>query len=211
MQPYQPSHGEFIIRDPSVLNRIAPDRSNRKKKEAVQQKKKTDRVTQSTATDRNRGTRPTNSTTIARRGKGADVYLASDPPRLLATGRRRRVGREAAISSGSAAGEPERNETSGGLGGISKTYLLFRSSPRRREEQNGRDFFLYIFSSACCAVSPDRCEREGRGLRAAPTSRRVKGQRPQGPRVGDSGKARAVPWLSWRPSVQPAMLIRVAH
>ena len=45
--------------------------------------------------------------------------------------------------------------------------------------------------------------RGRRGLRAAPTSGRVKGERPRGPRVGGSGKARAVPWLSWRPSVQP--------
>jgi len=70
----QPSHGEFVVRDPSVLksNRYRSIQHIRKKSDPAKKKKKTDRVTQST-TDRNRGTRPTNPTTIARRGKGADV------------------------------------------------------------------------------------------------------------------------------------------
>jgi hypothetical protein len=51
--------------------------------------------------------------------------------------------------------------------------------------------------------SPDRWERKGR---EAPTSRRVKGQRRPVPRVGGSGKPRAVPvpWLSWKPTKCPA-------
>lgn len=65
--------------DPTLVGK------NNKKKTA----KTTDRVMPSKATN------PTDPTTMIRTREGdGRVYLSPDPPRLLATGRRRRVGRE---------------------------------------------------------------------------------------------------------------------
>jgi hypothetical protein len=172
--------------DPTLVGK-----NNKKKNPA----KTTDRVLPSKATN------PTDPTTMIRTREGdGRVYLSPDPPRLLATGRRRRVGREETISSGSTAEEPKQNETK--REGIEKrgpkTYL---ASPRLVSARTKQQFFFLCVRVRIC--SPDRWERKGR---EAPTSRRVKGQRRPVPRVGGSGKPRAVPvpWLSWKPTKCPA-------
>lgn len=90
--------------DPTLVGK-----NNKKKNPA----KTTDRVMPSKATN---STDPT--TTIRTREGDGRVYLSPDPPRLLATGRRRRVGREETISSGSTAEEPKQNQTKRNVRGL---------------------------------------------------------------------------------------------
>jgi hypothetical protein len=54
--------------------------------------------------------------------------------------------RRSNLASGSAAEESKRNETKreGDWGGVSKTYLLLRSSPRRRTNKTGEFFFFGV-------------------------------------------------------------------
>lgn len=104
------------------------------------------------------------------------MYLTRDPPRLLATGRRRRVGRERKRSRQDRR-RKNPNETKRsvrGLRGIRKPTSPRLASPRRRKNKT-ETFFFCVRVRICL---PDRWERKGR---EAPTSRRVKGQASTGP------------------------------
>ena len=126
-----------------------------------------------------KATNPTDPTTTMIRTREGDgrVYLTPDPPRLLATGRRRRVGRERERKR-SRQDRRRKNTNQTKREGIEerdpKTYLASR--PRRRKNKTKVFFFYFCVRVRIC--SPDRWESKGR---EAPTSRRVKGQGSTGP------------------------------
>jgi hypothetical protein len=81
--------------------------------------------------------------------------------------------REEAISSGSTAEEPKRNETK--REGIERDPKAYLASPRLVAARTKQKLFFCVRVRICL---PDRWERKGR---EAPTSRRVKGQASTGP------------------------------
>lgn len=120
------------------------------------------------------------------------MYLTRDPPRLLGNWQTAARGEreDETISSGSTAEEHRRNQTK--REGIEerdpKTYL---ASPRALVAARTKQFFLfYFFACACVLVRLIG----GRGRDARHRRRGgSKGKRPRVPRVGGSGKPRAVP------------------
>jgi len=108
---------EFVVRDPSVVksNRYRSIQQRRKKSDPAKKKKNRSR---DAINNRSKSRNPTNKPNhdrAKREGGGRITGLgSSSTPRDWEAAARRE--RSSNISSGSAAGEPDRNETSGGLG-----------------------------------------------------------------------------------------------
>lgn len=103
-----------------------------------------------------KATNPTNPATIIRRGEGdGRVYLTPDPPRLLATGRRRRGAARCGRGSSLVRIDGGRTQTKRNVRGLGRG-IRKPTSPRRRK--NTTNCFFCVRVSIC---SPDRWERKG--------------------------------------------------
>lgn len=207
-QRIHPRHGEFEIRDPPVLNPFSTDRSisyNREKITSNSEKKiDRHRLTPSTATtDRNHGTQTRTRPRSRGRGEGGQTCTLSrilllDSSRLGDNGAPGEK-KQSRVRIGGGGIQTKRNETRRGLGRGFENLPpppLLASSPH---EQNGRVFFFFW---RAVHLSDGRGERgEGGVTRGTDVEAGQRGQRPRGPRVGGRGEPRAVPWLSWTPSV----------
>lgn len=154
---------------------IPTDRSNPNGKKITKKSSKNNRSRDAVKSNKSNG--PNHDDTNKGRRRTC-VYLTRDPPRLLATGRRRRVGRERKRSRQDRRrknpNETKRNEAWGDWEGSESLPRL--ASPRLVAARTKQKLFFFCVRVRICL--PDRWERKGR---EAPTSRRVKGQASTGP------------------------------